>query len=302
LGHITAPAQLGNPDTDTWGRSQWKTRVSYTWAQEASFFFRANSVTDAATSSLLLILFSGCLLHLPRISVAFSGQPVDCQLGIICRAIKAKPPSAVSPSVMHTRQESLERRKGREGEQGDKKEPRAPLPVCMMMGACAMASMRCPSSGLTTAPAPCGASGRHTVCRGPRERENGLHRWSSFGLPFGPWIWARELRHAGRDSSVALLGRSRASGGRNPSPMHHYYSPPWAGQSALPSQVWCSLSRSLGSSVSFSPSLIPHRRPEPRTWRAPASLLLWSARAPPLACSREEESAWDIRSYVNGLD
>ena len=121
-------------------------------------------------------------------------------------------------------------------------------------------------------------------------------------MSFGPRIWARELRHAARVSSVALLGRSRASGDRNPSPMHHYYSPLWAGQSAHPSQVWCSLSRSLGSSVPFSPSLIPHRRPEPRTWRAPASLLLWSARAPPLACSREEESAWEHQQGWVGLE
>jgi hypothetical protein len=77
---------------------------------------------------------------------------------------------------------------------------------------------------------------------------------------------------------------------------------PWAGRSAHPSLVWCSLTCSFGSPIPFPPSRIPHRRPEPRTWRAPASLLPWFARAPPLACSREEESAWVIHPVCDGYD
>jgi hypothetical protein len=51
-----------------------------------------------------------------------------------------------------------------------------------------------------------------------RRKKNLRRRGTSPGMPFEPWIWARELHHDVRYLTVALLGRSHAPDCRNCSP------------------------------------------------------------------------------------
>jgi hypothetical protein len=53
---------------------------------------------------------------------------------------------------------------------------------------------------------------------GGERKQNGCHRRTSPGMPFGPRVWARELHHSARDSTVDLLGRSHTPDCRNCSP------------------------------------------------------------------------------------
>jgi hypothetical protein len=55
----------------------------------------------------------------------------------------------------------------------------------------------------------------HRGERTERREKNGRCCGTSPGLSFGPRIWARELRHTARDSTVAFIVRSRAPDCRN---------------------------------------------------------------------------------------
>jgi hypothetical protein len=130
----------------------------------------------------------------------------------------------------------------------------------------------------------------------------GEKRWWVSSLPtVQPWAlgtvgarlaWLEEIRSS---RTVGLSAIARQS---NPSASDRRS--PWAGRSAHPSLVWSSLSRLLGAPVPFPPSRIPHQRPEPSTGHCAGESLPWAQGGAAVWARVGEESAWDIRSYVDG--